>query len=151
MIAVAIQDVNRSYELIREAEEFVLAVPGETLAEDTMHFGFMTSRDVDKVSARPVELTPSETIKVPGILKAIANVELRKVATLTTGDHLLVVGEVLRFAVNTECRELPLLSVGPREAGYQVLARRGIHRIAVVDAPPETEEPSEEDGAEVLP
>lgn len=134
MIAVAIQDINRSYELIKESTEFVLSVPGPELASQTMAFGWETSHDTDKSIYPGLRFVPSETIAVPGLLDAIANVELRKVALIESGDHAIAIGEVTRFAVNRHCRGRNLLSVGPDTAGYRVVAQKGIHRIGVVDA-----------------
>jgi flavin reductase (DIM6/NTAB) family NADH-FMN oxidoreductase RutF len=70
---------------------------------------------------------------VPGLRRAIANIELVKRAIVEAGDHVVVVGEVLRFAVNKGTRERPLLSVGADTSGYRVLAHEGIHRLAVVE------------------
>lgn len=132
MMAIAVQDVNRSYELIEAAEEFVLAVPGESMAKATMACGWESLANSDKVKTLGLELVRSNSVAVPGLLRAIANIELRKRAAVETGDHLLVVGEVLSYNVNTENHERPLLSVGPRTDGYKVLEHEGMHRIGVV-------------------
>lgn len=133
MMAVAVHNINRSWELFREANEYVLSVPGESLASETLECGVVSLKERDKVEALRLELCASEKVGVPGLKRAIANVELKKFAALDTGDHALIVGEVLRFAVNTSSRERPLISVGPNTRGYKVLAQKGIHRIAVVD------------------
>lgn len=136
MMAIAIQNINRSYELAQNAEQFVLAVPGERLAEDTMRFGWESSRDQDKVAASGVALISSETVAVPGLRDAIANIELVKRSVVTSGDHVILTGEVLKFGVNKSNLEQNLLSVGPDTGGYRVLSKRGIHRIAVIGDPP---------------
>lgn len=125
-------DVNESYGLIRAASDFVLAVPGENMADATMVCGRRSVKRIDKVKALGFELVASRRIAVPGLLRAIANVELHKVAEIETGDHVLVVGQVLRFAVNTSVGERPLLSVGRDTRGYEVLSHEGRHRLAVV-------------------
>ena len=132
MMAIAVQDVNESHSLIRAANEFVLAVPGVHMAKEAMACGRKSVRRVDKVKVLGLELLPSRKIAVPGLLRAIANIELGKRAEIESGDHVLVVGEVLRFAVNKENRERPLLSIGRNTNGYQVLSHEGMHRIAVV-------------------
>ena len=137
MMAVAINDRSCSYELLDAADEFVLSVPGPRLLDESMQCGIRSMRDVDKVKALGLQFVPSETVSVPGLLKAIANVELRKTSTATVGDHTLLVGEVLRFAVNTATSELPLLSVGPFTNGYSVLQKKGVHRLGVVGEPSE--------------
>lgn len=132
MIAVAINDRSVTYELIQKASEFVLSVPGPSLIDATMFCGVESMRDVDKVEHLGLELTNGYSVSVPGLRMAIANVELRKTASLNAGDHLIVVGEVLRFGVNESSTELPLLSVGPYTDGYEVLKKKGIHRLGVV-------------------
>jgi flavin reductase (DIM6/NTAB) family NADH-FMN oxidoreductase RutF len=135
MMAIAVHNINRSWELIREADEYVLSVPGESLANETLQCGIVSLKDQDKVKTLKLNLHPSERVRVPGLQRAIANIELKKFASIETGDHSLVVGTVLKFGVNTRCRERPLISVGPDTSGYKVLAQKGIHRVAVVDRP----------------
>lgn len=137
MMAIAIQNINESWKLIREADEYVLSVPGTSLAKETFLCGFYSLKDGgDKVRKLALELCPSERVAVPGLKRAIANVEMRKDRVVEVGDHSLVVGRVLRFGVNTQCRELPLLSIGPDTRGFQVLAQKGIHRIGIVNVRP---------------
>lgn len=133
MIAIAVNDRSVTHTLIQRATNYVLAVPGQTLVDATMYCGLYSMRDIDKVKRLSLELMKSEMIPVPGLLRAIANVELKKVTTVKTGDHLLVIGEVLRFAVNRKINELPLVSIGPYTDGYQLLRKKGVHRIAVVN------------------
>jgi flavin reductase (DIM6/NTAB) family NADH-FMN oxidoreductase RutF len=132
MIAMAIQDVNASYALIQATDEYVLAVPGQSMAADAMYCGTRSAADTDKISDLGLELVKSEHVHVPGLRKAKANVEIRKQQCLLTGDHVLVVGEALKFWVRRHSPELPLLSVGPDTRGYQVLKHKGIHRLGTV-------------------
>jgi flavin reductase (DIM6/NTAB) family NADH-FMN oxidoreductase RutF len=132
MMAVAIQNISSSFRLIQEAREYVLAVPGESLANETLFCGVTSISEVDKVQELGLELYPSEKISVPGLTRAIANIEMIKEVSMEVGDHILVVGRVVRFGVNRYSRELPLLSVGPNTSGFRVLARKGIHRIGTV-------------------
>jgi flavin reductase (DIM6/NTAB) family NADH-FMN oxidoreductase RutF len=133
MIAIAINNRAASYLLMQHASEFVLSVPGPSLLREAMYCGVESFKDCDKVRDLSLEFMESETVSVPGLKSAIANVELRKHSSLEVGDHMLVVGEVKRFSVNQELDESPLLSVGPDTRGYRVLLKKGIHRLAVVD------------------
>ena len=132
MMAIAIQSVNASYELVENCKEFVLSVPGPRLLRETLFCGTQSMRDCDKIDALKMELSESQTIEVPGLAASIANIELKKETSLRTGDHLLCVGRVTRFGVRKENKELPLLSIGPDTRGYDVLAHQGIHRIGTV-------------------
>jgi flavin reductase (DIM6/NTAB) family NADH-FMN oxidoreductase RutF len=133
MMAVAIHKINASYAHIWQADAWVLAVPGRSLVNETMFCGLQSGRDIDKVRQLDLKLIDSRNVPVPGIYSAIANIELRRVACFDTGDHVVSVGQVVRFAVNKNSSELPLLSIGPRTDGYTILARTGIHRIGVVE------------------
>jgi flavin reductase (DIM6/NTAB) family NADH-FMN oxidoreductase RutF len=133
MMAIAVHNINESHRHIQAADEWVLAVPGESMVIETMHCGTVSSRNADKVKDLSLELEPSKAVGVPGLARAIANIEIKKVTCVPTGDHVIAVGTVVRFAVHRGSKELPLLSVGSRTAGFRVLAKSGIHRIGVVD------------------
>lgn len=135
MMAVAIQQGSASYDLIKHAPEWVLSVPGPSLVRETMFCGVTSLREMDKVQKLSLELCKSVRVGVPGLRKAIANIELRKSQCVETGDHIVAIGKVMRFSVNEDLHELPLLSIGPNLAGYKVLAKHGIHRIGVVKTP----------------
>jgi flavin reductase (DIM6/NTAB) family NADH-FMN oxidoreductase RutF len=132
MMAIAIQNINDGYRLVQHASEFVLAVPGEDMVREAMACGTDSAKDADKVRSLMIQLVPSDKIKVPGLARAIANIELQKKSTTECGDHLLVVGEVLKYGVNQKKGTRPLLSVGPDTGGYRVLLEQGIHRSTAV-------------------
>lgn len=132
MMAVAIHNRSATYRLIAGAPEYVLSVPGADMAAEAMQCGLVSNVEEDKVEHLGLELVNSAEVAVPGLKRAIANLEMRKRAAIETGDHLLVVGQVLRFSVNTEKSELPLLSFGPDQSGCRLLVREGIHRLGTV-------------------
>jgi flavin reductase (DIM6/NTAB) family NADH-FMN oxidoreductase RutF len=131
MMAFAIQRGSLSFSLLDTAKTCVLAIPGEHLADAAMFCGTKSGSDVNKVEACGLQLIDSATIDVPGLAMAIANVECKIINVIPTGDHRTVVVEVLRFAVNVDSKQRPLVSVGSNTDGYTVLIRKGIHRIAV--------------------
>lgn len=132
MMSFAIWKGSFSHSLIGKADSCVLAVPGESLARATLACGLTSGRDTDKVLEHGLTLVGSEHVSVPGINECIANIELRIVNRVATGDHVTVIGEVLKYGVNESRSERPLLSVGPDHRGYEVLCHHGLHRIAVV-------------------
>jgi len=133
MMAFAIHKHAYSFGLLEQSTECVLAIPGERLAEEAMYCGVESAASTEKFQKCGFTAVPSKHLGVPGIAEAIANVELSIVSKVRTGDHLTAFGRVLRFGVAKENKERCLLSVGPRTSGYCVLARKGVHRIAVVD------------------
>lgn len=136
MMAIAVHRINASYGLLDDLDDYVLAVPGRTLVEETLYCGVVSMRDEDKVRKLGVQLVQSENVETPGLAHAIANVELVKHGVVPTGDHSLLIGKVVSFRVNTDRNEAPLLSIGPDTTGYELLARKGIHRLGIVSPPP---------------
>lgn len=135
MIAVSIEKKNYSYDLMSVASNFVLAVPGESLAEQAMECGLLSGRDSDKFSILNLSKQQLENSSVPGIAEAIANIELTVESRVITGDHMIIVGRVFGFHVNPENIEKNLLAIGPNDKGYKLLVRKGLHRVAVIDGP----------------
>jgi flavin reductase (DIM6/NTAB) family NADH-FMN oxidoreductase RutF len=135
MLAVAVQNINASFDLIQKTNEYVLSVPGQGMINETTFCGLNSMKDVpDKATQLHLELIPSVRISVPGLAQAIANVEMVKEHSIMTGDHILVVGRAVNFRVNKQYKDLPLLSIGPYLSGYTLLAHNGIHRIGIVSA-----------------
>lgn len=132
MMAFSIQKGAYSHQLIYGVNELVLAIPGENLAEESLYCGTTSGREADKVAKCGLTLVESQSVSVPGIAECIANVELQVKDRLKSGDHVTVFGEVKRFAVDRRNRQRPLLSVGAIEDGFDILAKKGIHRIGVV-------------------
>jgi flavin reductase (DIM6/NTAB) family NADH-FMN oxidoreductase RutF len=132
MLSFAIQEGSYSYELIQNAQECILAVPGEALAHETLECGLKSGRDIDKMREFHFSPLASQTVSVPGISECIANLECRIRTIISTGDHLTTIVEIGRFAVDRSNEQRNLLSVGPSHEGYDVLAKHGIHRIAAV-------------------
>lgn len=134
MMAFSVHNRAVSYNLAATASECVLAIPGENLAEQTVFCGTNSAREINKFAACGFAITQSDKVKVPGIAQALGNIELKIVDRVTSGDHMTIFGEVRKFGVNEDCLERCLVSVGPNTAGYRVLARKGLHRVAVVDS-----------------
>lgn len=132
MLAIAVQNCNYSYNCFESADEYALAVPGESLAKPTVLFGTTSGRDSNKINESGVDLVACATIGVPTLAGSLATLELVKHSQIVTGDHMLIIGRVTRMARNYSVTERPLLSVGPDTTGYQLLFKHGQHRIAVV-------------------
>lgn len=132
MMAFAVWRGSHTYTLLGDAVECVLAVPGERFANETLRCGLDSGRETDKIGALGLRLSSSATVSTPGLADCIANIECRIAHKIETGDHFTVIVEVLRYGVNPQNNQRCLLSVGARHDGYEVLAKHGIHRLAVV-------------------
>ena len=129
MMAIAVTSY-RSWELIREADEYVLSVPGESLRNETLQCGIVSLTDQDKVRTLKLDLHPSERCEFRAYSVSSQTLNSRNSLSIETGDHSLVVG-VIGNRCKYACRERPLISIGPDTRGYTVLAQKGYHRIAI--------------------
>ncbi len=132
MIAVSIEKKNFSYHLAEHCNEIVLAIPGKSLANETMQCGFYSGKNVDKFSECNFTKLKLPNIETPGIAEAIANIELKIVDRIIIGDHITLFGEVLGYHLNQSVIEKNLIAIGPNTLGYELLVKKGMHRIGVI-------------------
>lgn len=95
MMAVAIGLQRYSLEVFSHAHEFVLAFPSESQLNEVILFGTKSGRDVDKLELAQSKTQPASRIKCLLLADAVANFECKLVSQLKTGDHMLLVGEVV--------------------------------------------------------
>lgn len=130
MMAISVAPQRFTHGLIERAGEFVLAWPGEDLAEATLYCGTHSGRDVDKFAAAHLTPMPGAVVRAPLVRECIVNLECRVVGRLSTGDHTIFAGEIVA-AWATDTPKRLLCSVGD-EAGYEVILERGGYRLGVI-------------------
>ena len=107
MFVLGIDDEAYTYELIRQAEEFVIAFPSEQMANQTLFAGTHSGRDKDKLAEAAIAVQDGVVVKAPLIRDAVANFECKLVQGVQPGDCPLVIGRVVAAHVNddvTVCR-----------------------------------------------
>lgn len=130
MMAISVAPQRFTHGLIDGAGEFVLAWPGEDLAEATLLCGTRSGRDLDKFATMNLTPLPAAVVSAPLIKECIANLECRVVGKLTSGDHTIFVGEILAVWVGgAPTRQL--CTVGT-ESGYEPILHRGGYRFGVI-------------------
>lgn len=129
MFAIAVGHDRYMHKCISESQEFVIAVPGSDLAEESLICGKQGEK-VDRFEKCGLEKLAAYSIKSPLIKNCLANFECKVVNQIETGDHTLFVGEVVNAWVNEKSGK-NLLIVGD-EDGYDVLAEEGPYRVGVV-------------------
>jgi len=130
MMAVSVAPSRFTHGLIAGSGEFVLAWPGEELAEATLFCGTHSGRDVDKFKQLKLTPLPGERVAAPLVAECIANLECRLAGQFTSGDHTIFVGEILAAWVNEAPKRL-LCSID-KSAGYDFLLERSGYRFGVV-------------------
>jgi len=91
-----------SLEVILKAKEFVLSFPSELQAESALLFGTKSGKYMDKLAASGIRTLPAKRINCLLIEDAVANFECRLSGKLRTGDHVILVGEIIAAHVNPE-------------------------------------------------
>ena len=128
--AICLGRKSHSCSNISASQEFVLAIPGAGLAEQTMFCGTTSGRDVDKFAEAGLTAGESRTVKASLILECLANMECEVVATQEMGDHRVFFGEV-KACWESDHNDRPLLTIG-NESGYELLYERAPFRLGAV-------------------
>ena len=130
MMAISIAPSRFTHDLIANSGEFVLAWPGEDLAEATLLCGTRSGRDMDKFEQAGLTPVEGRHVKAPLVKECIGNLECRLVGQLATGDHSIFAGEIL--AAWTSENPTRLLCSIDKSAGYDFLIEEGGYRFGVV-------------------
>lgn len=130
MMAIAVAPPRFTHGLIANSGEFVLAWPGEDLAEATMTCGTRSGRDFDKFAECGLTALPAEKVSAPLVKECLANLECKVVNTMTAGDHTIFAGEIVAVHITSPGKRL-LLSIDEHE-GYEFLLQRGGYRFGVI-------------------
>ncbi len=130
MMAIGIAPRRFTHELIQRSGEFVLAWPGEDLAEQTILCGTRSGRDLDKWEATGLTAAKADLVSAPLIPECIANLECRVTGSLPTGDHTIIAGEVLKTWMSDDDRRLQCIT--DNAGGYDTLLERPPWTIGVV-------------------
>jgi flavin reductase (DIM6/NTAB) family NADH-FMN oxidoreductase RutF len=95
LIALSIRKERFSYKTIQETGEFVVNIPTFDMAEKVMRAGRISGKDIDKFAE--LELTPrkAKMVSAPLIEECIAHLECKVWKTVETGDHDIIIGEIM--------------------------------------------------------
>ncbi|MDW7675999.1 MAG: flavin reductase family protein [Bacillota bacterium] len=99
-----------TYEIIKETKEFVVSLLDVNQSEAAGICGGRTGKDFDKIKAANLTTLAAKEVKVPLIEGCLANLECKVVDTWQSGDHLVVVGQVV--AAHADDSKSPLSYTG---------------------------------------
>jgi flavin reductase (DIM6/NTAB) family NADH-FMN oxidoreductase RutF len=92
---VAVDRKTKSYDLMMETKEFVIAAPDQSMLDVTLYSGATSGHNEDKWAACGLTPLQPSFVKVPLVREALANVELTVSRILPfDGRYVLVVGLV---------------------------------------------------------
>lgn len=102
MLAIALKRNRYSLDCIQAREDFVVAFPAASQVELTRLCGTASGREADKLAESRAPTHVAKQIDNVLFDEAAANFECRKVREFATGDHVVVVGEVVQAHVNAD-------------------------------------------------
>jgi len=94
-VGTAIRPSRYSYDLIRQAEEFVVNIPTADLVAQVDYCGQVSGRDVDKWAACGFIPEPGTAVATPLIAQCPVNLECKLARIIPLGAHDLFVGEIV--------------------------------------------------------
>jgi len=106
MMAVALSRDGNTHKLIQRTGEFVLAVPNPEHGPLLEYVGSVSGVDTDKFAERMIPTQAASEISVPLLSEARANFECRVASIVPTGDHFLIIGEVLAAHYDVDRNQL---------------------------------------------
>jgi flavin reductase (DIM6/NTAB) family NADH-FMN oxidoreductase RutF len=115
LAAVALAPSRYTYQLIREFKAFAVHTVSKSLEKVAMDvFGSLSGREVDKFEVAGIRPVRAERVVAPVIPSAPLILECRLVAECPAGDHVIVVGEVVKAYRDSD--EKPLAWYDSRSA-----------------------------------
>ncbi len=115
MVVVAIENESKSLPMIRDARAFAINVLAAGQRDLAARLG-KSSRNVPH-KLKGVVTRPAPVTGAPVLADGLGWVECRLVATMPSGDHTLVLGEVVEAGVEHEGKALTLAETGMKYAG----------------------------------
>jgi len=94
-VAFSVSPRRKTFENLKEVEEFVLAMPSREMLDKVWGCGTRSGRDVDKFSLLGLEKEKAKVVKPPLLKNIPVQLECKIEFIKEFGDHYLVVGRVL--------------------------------------------------------
>jgi flavin reductase (DIM6/NTAB) family NADH-FMN oxidoreductase RutF len=110
LMLVSIGKPRYTLECIRHTKDFVACFPSEEQAAGAWLCGGKTGRGRDKLTEAGLSTIPAKLVRAPIIAGCTAAFECRAANEVETGDHIVIVGEIVACHGDTE-KSMHLYSV----------------------------------------
>lgn len=106
VVAIAISPMRYSHDLIVNAGEFVINLPGIELAKEVNWMGRKSGKKNDKFKVTGLSFEPAKEVNAPVIRECYGHLECKVINQVASGDHTTFFGEVVyaEFAKDTLTR-----------------------------------------------
>jgi len=115
MVVVALENTSKTLGMIRDSRHFAVNVLLDSQRELAGKLGRSSEQAPQKLKG--IKTKPAPVAGAPVIGDCLGWVECRVVATLPSGDHTLVLGEVVAAGVEHEGKPLTLQDAGFKYSG----------------------------------
>ncbi len=99
MIVIGVRESIDTYKNALATNEFVVGIPGKDIVEKAYKCG---DNVVDEFTHSGLTPIPSLKVKPPSIEECQSNLECKLVKMIPTGDHILMIGEVITARVKKD-------------------------------------------------
>lgn len=100
MLSISIRPSRYSHDLLEEAGEFVVNLPGAGIVRELDLCGMVSGRDEDKFFLCEFGKLPASKVKAPLIDRCPVNIECVVRNNLNLGSHNMYIGEILAVHVD---------------------------------------------------
>lgn len=100
LFAVSLSKKGYTHKLVRQSQEFVIAIPNKQLEKEIEFFGSTHGNEVNKFAETGIETTKAKLIKTPLIKNATINLECKLLKEVDSGDHIIFIGEIVVSYIN---------------------------------------------------
>ncbi len=95
IVAISLHSGSLTLDLICSSMDFVIAIPTEKMKDAVLLCGTTSGKYIDKFSESGLTPVKAKKVTAPLVLEAAANLECKVLSYNSTGDHSLVIGEVV--------------------------------------------------------
>ncbi|MBN2229812.1 MAG: flavin reductase family protein [Candidatus Thorarchaeota archaeon] len=99
-VVVGIRSERYSYDLVKEAGEFVLNIPSATQIDGTVFAGTKSGRNYDKFAECGFTVEPASKVNAPMIKECPINIECKIRDIIPLGAHDLFIGDVVSVHID---------------------------------------------------
>lgn len=102
LVAISLRPDRHSFTLIQETKEFIVNIPTMEILNEILFCGRKSGRDHDKFKETGLTPSPAKKVKAPIIKEAVAHLECKLHSQFTTGDHTILIGEIVEAYADKE-------------------------------------------------
>ena len=102
LIYVSIRPTRKSYEIIKEAGEFVINIPNERLVWQVDFCGTKSGKNIDKFKETNLQKEKASFVKAPLIKECPINIECKLTEIKHLGSHDMFIAEIININADEE-------------------------------------------------